>query len=344
MITASLLFAIGAAVGTAHVGLETDISPDSLESQRRGWIKGKRADPSSPLELVVALSLPKTGVDELIRVHGAVSDPTDAAYSNHLSNDDVHSLVAPSPAAIAAVRAHLNSHGIVTATAATPNSDMLVAHTTVRNAEAAFSCEYFEYTHGGEAGLNTHGGEAGLSVLRTPRYALPPAVSDAVAFVSPTVRLPSTVSPRAKVLQTSSASPGGVPNGLLGNTPKSLRSLYNVGDVVGKASHNKQAVTGFLGQHFSQVDLNEFHLLFDKRNRGQKLGLKGDDPKGLLSGVEAMLDAEYMPALGANISSEFWGFKGWVSPAEPTTLPRAHTQAQRSCVSLPLNGSRFALA
>ena len=46
------------------------------------------------------------------------------------------------------------------------------------------------------------------------------------------------------------------------NTPSSLRKLYSVGDVVGKAPSNKAAVTGFLGQHFKQSDLSEFQTLF----------------------------------------------------------------------------------
>jgi tripeptidyl-peptidase-1 len=233
-----------------------------------------------------------------------VSDPKSPAYGQHKSNDEVHSLVAPSPAAIASVQAHLESHGIVTSPA-TPNSDMIVAQTTVRHAEAALGCEYFQYTHG----------ESGLRVLRTPRYSLPQAVSGAVAFASPTVRLPSTTSPHARVATSPTDD-----KGMVGNSPKSLRALYNVGDTVGKAADNRQAVTGFLGQHFSQRDLDEFHLLFDKKNKGQKLGLKGDDPKGLLSGVEAMLDAEYMPALGANITSEFWGFSGR-APDNPQNEP-----------------------
>ena len=235
MIAAGLIL-----VSACGLILEADVSPDSTASRSLGWLKGGRADPTAPLDLVIALSLPQAGVEELKRVLAAVSDPKNEAYGQHKTNDEVHSLVAPSPASIASVKAHLESHGIRTATAATPNSDMILARATVREAEAALGCEYFEYTHR----------ESGLRALRTPRYSLPASVRGAVDFVAPTVRLPSTASPRAK-LDTSSSSAG-----LLGNSPKSLRKLYNVGDAVGQAADNRQAVTGFLGQHFSQRDLD----------------------------------------------------------------------------------------
>jgi len=134
--------------------------------------------------------------------------------------------------------------------------------------------------------------------------------------VAPTVRLPSVWS-GAEVLPKMSS-----PDGLF-NTPSSLRKLYSVGDTVGAAPNNKQAVTGFLGQHFKQSDLSEFNTLFfakGKRYVSAHMTPKGDSPTGLLSGVEAMLDAEYITSLGANVSSEFWGFSG-KAPDNPQNEP-----------------------
>lgn len=273
----------------ARQPLEADVSPDT----RTGWTKGARAHPLSPLELVVGMALPRSGLAQLEHIHATVSDPTSSTYGQHISNERVHALVAPSAADVDTVSALFASHNIAIE-AATPNSDMLVARTTVGAVEAALGCEYFAYTHA----------QSGSRALRTPHYSLPAHVSRAVSFVSPTVRLPPTASPRAVAMADAKQ-----PDGLF-NTPKSLRKLYAVDDVVGKAATNKQAVTGFLGQHFSQGDLNEFNLLYMKDNRGQKMATKGDGATGLLSGVEAMLDAEYVTGLGANITSEFWGFIG----------------------------------
>jgi tripeptidyl-peptidase-1 len=40
------------------------------------------------------------------------------------------------------------------------------------------------------------------------------------------------------------------------------------------------------------------------------MATKGDAPTGSVSGTEAMLDAEYITALGTHVESEFWGFSG----------------------------------
>ena len=41
-----------------------------------------------------------------------------------------------------------------------------------------------------------------------------------------------------------------------------------------------------------------------------KIATAGDAPTGSPAGTESMLDAEYMPAMGAKIATEFWGFSG----------------------------------
>ena len=78
-----------------------------------------------------------------------------------------------------------------------------------------------------------------------------------------------------------------------------------------------------------------------KKYVSAKMATEGDGPTGLLSGVEAMLDAEYVTALGANVTSEFWGFKGsaltaavrWLWRPPPGTLELARRPAW-ACTSL----------
>ena len=180
-------------------------------------------------------------------VDRAVSNPENSLeYGKHRSNEEVHSLVAPPSNAVAAVRAHLETHAKgAPIEAPTPNSDHLVVTVSVAAAEAALACEYYVYTHA----------KSGMRALRTPAYSLPSALDGLVDFVAPTVRLPSLWSGAEAMPKMTS------PDGLL-NTPSSLRKLYSVGDVVGKAPSNKAAVTGFLGQHFKQSDLSEFQTLF----------------------------------------------------------------------------------
>jgi len=89
---------------------------------------------------------------------------------------------------------------------------------------------------------------------------------------------------------------------------------------VGKAPKNRQAVTAFLEQYFNAADLQEFYLLFFRQSLGRKMATKGDAATGGAAGMEAMLDAEYISALGAHIATEFWGFSGR-APDSPENEP-----------------------
>merc|ERR1719238_2386573 len=142
--------------------------------------------------------------------------------------------------------AFLKSHG-VDGVSATPNSDMITAEVTLAQAEQLLDTTYFRFEHS----------ESGHVAHRTLSYSLPDEVASHVDFVAPTVRLP----PWRK---SSIANAG---NSSL-NTPAVLRELYNVHDEVGKHPKNRQAVTGFLEQFFSQSDLAEFYNLYFKEGNG----------------------------------------------------------------------------
>ena len=93
------------------------------------------------------------------------------------------------------------------------------------------------------------------------------------------------------------------------NTPKNLKTLYNVGDASGKASTNKQAVTAFLKQYYSESDLKSW---WNKYCTGMTCGkgmpkLVGDASSSQGdAGIEAMLDIETITGMAGNIESEFW--------------------------------------
>lgn len=272
------------------------VAYDAPKVLRAGWVQGKRAPATAKLQIHLLLKPENVAALEATLLE--VSDPQSPRYGKHLSNEAVHALVAPSSSAFRAVSAFLSEHGVV-ASNATMNGDILkIASIPVATAERMLGCEYYEFHHAD-----------GTTALRTPSYSLPRAMRPFVAAVSPTVMLPPTTKP----IRTPSH-----PDALL-NTPKSLRKLYGVGETQGKATANKQAVTGFIGQTYSKGDYGEFKkILFNATALGYTLvgapggNLKsvGDDGgASLLGGIEAMLDAEYITAMGSNIATEFWGFK-----------------------------------
>jgi len=234
--------------------------------------------------------------EELMRV----SDPDSPSYGEHLTNEEVHKLVAPKSEHIAAVLNFLESHG-VQGISATPNSDQITAAVSVATAEKMLSAQYHRLAHKQHA----------LTVDRTiGGYSIPAEVAAAVDFISPANHIPS-------VRQPVSSMPGTLSNQ---NTPTTLRQLYNVA-AEGKSESNKQAVTAFLGQYYSQSDLQEFWSQYcTDINCGKGLPkLVGDATTGSAQ-IESMLDIEYITGVGGNIESEFWGFAG-TSPDNPANEP-----------------------
>ena len=239
---------------------------------RRTWVQGARVTDGS-IELTFLLK--NQNVAELERQLLAVSTPGNDAYGKHLTNKQVHDLVAPGTEAIDAVhefsseirtrnllipRAATATNKLSTvsttlvsrcrflkdsgapAIAMTPNSDMIKVTVPVATAERLLRTDYYSWTSPSSE----------QTVARTTGYSLPHEVAKHVAAVAPTVQFPSHLS-----LKVGASSPNAVLN-----TPKSLRKLYGVDQAQGAAGTVKQAVTGFIGQKFSPADKSEFDTLF----------------------------------------------------------------------------------
>lgn len=290
--------ALFASAASASPRVELEAGPRAL----KGWTRTGRASAGERIELIFAVK--QQNLAQLEQVFHAVSDPRNPAYGAHLSNDAVHALVAPDADDLAAVRGFLASHGL-RASSRTPNADMLSVVVNVSQAEALLSAKYHSYKH-----PNTE-----HVALRTESYSLPARVAAAIDLVAPTVSLPPVSPPRQFVGKTKS-------EGLLGESAKKLRELYSVNDAVGNNTNNRMAVTGFLKQFFHPEDLKEFWRLQMGGVGPSSPDVKqvGDAVTGLKAGVEAELDIEYINALGAGVSSEFWGFSG-NSPDNPQNEP-----------------------
>jgi len=247
--------------------------------------------------------------DTLMRV----SDPRSATYGEHLSNAEVQKLTAPKSEHSMIVMDFLKKHG-AEGKLATPNGDMIKATVPFSIAEKMLSARYTNLVH-----------STGAKVDRTLNgYLLPEEVAAAIDFVSPAAHIPGVRQPSPKQNLTSTFGTD--------NEPKTLRQLYNI-DAEGKAAGNKQAVTAFLGQFYSEADLKQF---YGKYCTGIKCGkglpkLVGDATTGN-AGVESMLDIEYITGVGGGIETEFWGFGG-SSPDNPQNEPFMKFLAQVSSTS-----------
>lgn len=285
------------------VFLEADGS-SSLRGIPPGWSVAGHSSGEEVLELMFAVR--NTNLEKLEATALRVSDPLSKHYGQYLSNEAVHSMIAPAEQSLSAIVGFLAQYGLQ-GHALTPNSDFLQVTVTVAQANSLLSTEYYRFTDG-----------RGRSIHRCLHYSLPAEVARHVDFVAPTVHIPKQTNRQTEEQLSTQRVLDIV------NTPKALRNLYSVGDAIGVAPSNSQAVTAFLKQFYHKADLEKYWADFCQKESlvcGKGLLVtNGDGPTGLLAGVEAMLDIQTITSVAGNISSEFWGFSG-VSPDNQNNEP-----------------------
>lgn len=112
-----LCFALGANAGASFVSpigpseLETESAVfESLGSTPVGWTKQHPAHPDLTINLRIGL---KQGNFDALELHlFEVSTPDNPRYGQHLSQDHVNALVAPSQESLGAVTSWLGEHGL----------------------------------------------------------------------------------------------------------------------------------------------------------------------------------------------------------------------------------------
>jgi tripeptidyl-peptidase-1 len=289
MFALSLLLA---ALSTVQALPALTVEVESMSALRRpaGWSSKGRAARDQLLELTFAVKQANTV--QLTAALMTAADPDSPSYGEWLSNEAVHALVKPARESTDAVRSFLVEHGLA-ADCATPNCDFITSSVTVVQAEALLGAEYQAFEH-----------TSGHVVHRTPSYRLPAEVAAHVDFVSPTVQLSAV---RARPMAPEQLAAG---DGAGGNTPDSLRKLYNATGVTGAASKKtKQAVTAFLKQLYSASDIAKFYKKLWPSGSAAAVKQVGDAKPGR-GGIESMLDIEYSTAMGGAVATEFWGFTG----------------------------------
>lgn len=278
------------------------------EAALRGWHSEGLVPAGDSVELTFAVR--QRNLAELARVFQEVSDPDHVNYGRHMSFDEVNGLTAPREQDVAAVEQALAGLG-ASAVQRTPFGAFLVAEVPVAAAERAFGGRFLRFRH-----------EDGRAAVRCPGCGLPGRLSSAVDFALPLAQQLSRGGP-ARLRRSQGVSAERVnasfPDALV-NTPSSLRKLYSVGNTEARAKNNKQAVTGFLEQYYTNVDLQAFFLAFYKRGLGRKVARKVGDGKSGLAGTEAELDVQYVMSMGGNVETEFWSFAGR-APDNPQNEP-----------------------
>lgn len=279
----------------------TTLEHDRTHQLPSGWkLVGETPRETTLFELAFAVKQQNKHLleESLLRT----SNPDHSDYGKHLTSEQVHQMIAPLQADVDLVMAHFAQHNIK-AECVTSNCDWIVAKSvSVTDAEALVGggAKYQELHH--EDGHVIHR-------LRTKGYQLPANLAAAVDLVAPTTHVPTI---RATAQKIKPASPDGFVN-----VPSVLRAQYSLTDAdVGASTGRKQAVTGFLGQTFSESSLAAFYkelcngtIPCGQEKDATKVVCHGDKCAGG-GGMESMLDIEYINAMGAGVDTEFWGFSG----------------------------------
>jgi len=255
-----------------------------------GWSIVGRSPPHISLEILVGVR--QTRLHDLERRLLAVSDPANPQYGEHLSNEQVHALVAPNRQDLDTVLLWLQEYG---GHSISPSGDWVRAKLSVRQLELLLNTTFQAIVHK----------EANITVHRAREYTLPREVHHAIDLLEPSFRLPP-------IRRAMKRSPRQVQDDQGLNTPRRLRSLYNI-TTQGTVSRNRMAVTAFREQYYHPLDLDEFQLLYCSGiecGRGSPAVI-GDGNQGLhKAGGEVMLDIETITGVAGNITAEVWAFSG----------------------------------
>merc|ERR1740138_1227220 len=228
----------------------------------------------------------------------AVSDPKNARYGQHLTKAEANALMTPAPDNSDKVVEWLESgrtkEGKMTITH--PNVDMIDVVMDVKTAESLLETTFFNFVH--KNGKHT-------LTRATKQYTLPEDLASVISVVGNVLQFPRIDTPIV-VNAASSESPqvGDWPEGCNNKckefvTPAVLASRYTTGaPPTSAAKNNSMGTSEFQGQGFDQKDLDTFASSCSLGNVTVDKSIGGSPSH---PGIEAMLDIEYIKAIGGAI-------------------------------------------
>lgn len=243
------------------------------------WTQIRRAPKDHTISLRIGLK--QGSFAELEKQLYQVSDPSHEKYGQHLSQSEVHKLVAPSETSLAAVHDWLEENNVSLDTLSYSQSkDWVVVALPVSAVENLLDTEYHVYED-----------DEGTQMVRTPHYSLPRALHRHIDVVQPTnyfgdakrmgrpfnwryaeahVAADQDLTPANYDWNSKSASAGvsAVCNASA-VTNLCLRTLYNTVDYVPQApKQNSVALTAYLNE---TANISDFHVFLSRQRKDATL-------------------------------------------------------------------------
>lgn len=307
--TVALLAAL-AATNANVIRMEADLSHlKNKIAEYDGWaLDSTDASDDEALKLEIHMKYTTEQLEGLHDSLMAVSDPTSERYGQHLNDDDLKDLLGAPASNIESVATWLLDNGVgYDEIEINSHQDIVRVNTKVGVAENLLSTDIAPFTHEAE----------GVRVLRAASpYYLPAEISEVVSMVGDLMRLPNmdkSATPKPVKLEENVfdwlwSEPETWENdcntflckGQV--TPGVIRKRYNLSndDAV---EGNSMAVAEFQGQTYSKATLNHFK---------NKCGVDSTPAnvigggKSWRSGVEAVLDIEYIKAAAPEVDLTVW--------------------------------------
>eukprot|EP01061_Rhynchopus_euleeides_P042206 TRINITY_DN7368_c0_g2_i1.p2 TRINITY_DN7368_c0_g2~~TRINITY_DN7368_c0_g2_i1.p2 ORF type:complete len:541 (+),score=226.35 TRINITY_DN7368_c0_g2_i1:51-1673(+) len=251
-----------------------------------GWTKGDKTSASS-LSFVVALKHSEAQKAWLKETVEQVSTPGSKRYGKYLSLDELTRQMHVSEQSVEAVRNFMNVAGFRDVELLS-SGDFMRASASPSVASAFFQTDFCEWKHE----------EATSPIIRAceQAYHLPEGMSAHVDFVGGLVHFPKPTGPQRRAFDPAVAA---------GTIVEDLRTTYNMQGVVPKGKNSTTAFTQFIGQRYNDNDVATFVKKYTPEQEGQTIAKKvGDATEG--HGTEALLDAEYLLAMGNGVSTWVW--------------------------------------
>jgi len=283
----ALFFALAAA------GSRVVMEPRVSVGGSQGWNKIGKSLNDEKVNLILMMKHQPEKMAELEETFWAVSDPKHARYGQHLNRDQVSELLAPASGNTDRVVSWLNSMGEMTITH--PNIDMIDLQVDVATAENMLETTFHNFAH--KNGKHT-------LTRATKQYTLPVEIAEVVQIVGNVLQFPRIDSPIVVEQESNSSQVGAWPESCNNKckefvTPAVLAERYSLGTApTAAAGNNSMGTSEFQGQGWDQGDLDTFATTC---NLGKVTVDKSVGTSPTTAGIEAMLDIEYIKAIGGAI-------------------------------------------
>jgi tripeptidyl-peptidase-1 len=260
------------------------------------WIRGEQPPADHPVSLSVVVRIDDDRRADLEQTFWEVSDPKHSNYGKYLSRDEITEMLAVPQDRVERIQEYLAAHDCTSDVA--PNQDVVSVVCPASAIETALNTKLHFFTHQEHSDIQI--------VRASEHYHLPEHMSRDVVMVGELLQFP--------LLKPDSLS------GLLGGkgewpdtcasstchglvTPAVLSARYRHPNATGTeeaVAGNSMAVAEFQGQTYKTADLDTFSTSCSvPQGVDNNVGAGHNDNKG--SGVEAVLDIEYIKAVAPDV-------------------------------------------